>query len=116
MGKQASQIDASSSGTIEYEGDYAYYIYEDGAVDLVKYNGSDENVVIPASFEGKTVVTISNEAFYAAENLKQVTIPEGVKQQMGQHPTSTVLLIRWPVPQPPLPILAAARPHLMVKQ
>lgn len=78
-GQTASQIDASSSGTIEYEGDYAYYIYEDGAVDLVKYNGSDENVVIPASFEGKTVVTISNEAFYAAENLKQVTIPEGVK-------------------------------------
>ncbi|MBQ4282766.1 MAG: leucine-rich repeat protein [Lachnospira sp.] len=51
---------------------------------LTEKGRSDETIVVPSSIDGKKVVSISREAFRDAENLKSVTIEEGV-EQIGEN-------------------------------
>ena len=50
----------------------------DGGYSLQKYLGNQENVVIPAKYEGKPVVSIEQWAFFKIEAMKSVVIPESV--------------------------------------
>ena len=57
---------------------FSYTVSEDTAT-ITKYNGTDHNVVIPASIDGYTVRAIADKAF-AGTNIKSVIISNGVKE------------------------------------
>ena len=57
---------------------FSYTVSEDTAT-ITKYNGTDQNVVIPASIDGYTVRAIADKAF-AGTNIKSVIISNGVKE------------------------------------
>lgn len=62
---------------------YGYeWLYTDAAgVDYIKlneYNGNDENLVIPAEYKGKIVDSLGIN-FFDADQLKSITVSEGIK-------------------------------------
>ena len=57
-------------------GDYDYAM-RDGLATLVKYNGDDQNVVIPSEIDGYPVAEIGPEAFRYQE-MKRVSFPDGI--------------------------------------
>ena len=50
----------------------------DGTVTITKYTGSDTDVVIPSTINGKKVTAIGDNAFYYNEKITSVVIPNGV--------------------------------------
>lgn len=58
--------------------EYNYEVLEDGTAAINKYLGSAEEVTVPSEIEGYKVTVIHRYAFAGHENLKKVTIPEGV--------------------------------------
>lgn len=54
----------------------AFTVTEKGII--TKYNGDDENIVIPSEINGITITAIGNEAFYWASNVKSIVIPSTV--------------------------------------
>lgn len=59
-------------------GDYLYRIYEDGTVEISRYNGDEETLVVPLEIAGGNEIVIGDDAFAYCENLAKVTIPSGV--------------------------------------
>lgn len=59
-------------------GDYSYEIQNEKIV-ITGYNGTSTQLTIPAEIDGKSVVKINDNAFKDNENLKSVTISEGVE-------------------------------------
>ena len=59
-------------------GDFDYEVNEDGTVTITSYNGSDEEVTVPNKIDGKSVRKIGESAFYDSQNLKYVTIANGI--------------------------------------
>ena len=55
-------------------------ILEDGNVEIKKYKGNDENVVIPAEIDGKSVAKIGVDAFSSCESPVSITIPDSVSE------------------------------------
>ncbi len=45
---------------------------------LANYSGKAENVVIPSEYNGKKVSAVGENAFYANESLKSITIPDSI--------------------------------------
>lgn len=76
----AAGVAANSEETdAKTEGDWQYEIYEDGeTISLLKYNGSDTVVDIPATLSGKTVTGIAPFAFQSCTSITSITIPESV--------------------------------------
>ena len=84
----AAMKDATNSGESDTLSDtadsqkpvepFSYTLSEDTAI-ITKYNGSDPNVVIPASIDGYAVRSIADKAF-AGTNIKSVIISNGVKE------------------------------------
>lgn len=63
------------------DGDYTYYyLSEENAATLYRYNGSAQDVVIPSTLGGYPVVQLSMHAFSRIDTLRSVTIPDGVKR------------------------------------
>ena len=54
------------------------YVLPNGTVAITAYHGSDKNVRIPATINGRTVTVIGENAFRKNTKLKEVDIPEGV--------------------------------------
>ena len=88
--------DISKSASIDYAtyGDFVYIIKADKTAEIVEYNGTDDNVVIPAEVNGYTVTGISGwsgkptnshplgvitGAFKNSKTIKTVVIPDTVK-------------------------------------
>ncbi len=59
------------------EGDYTFYNGEEGYY-LISYNGSDTDLTLPDSVDGNNTYEIYEYAFYENNNIKSVTIPNGV--------------------------------------
>ncbi|WP_051588957.1 leucine-rich repeat domain-containing protein [Ruminococcus sp. NK3A76] len=59
-------------------GDYEYTVLDDGTVEISEYKGSDAEVTIPSTIDGKKVTSIGDFAFYVCESLKSITIPNSV--------------------------------------
>ena len=68
---------------LTYE-DFTYTILADESVEISKYNGSDEEVTIPAMIEDRIVTSIGSAAFNHNETLSGVDIPETVLY-IGDH-------------------------------
>lgn len=61
------------------------YVYNntDGGIEIIRYNGNDENLVIPENIDGKKVVSILN-AFNNNADIKTLTLPNGL-QKIGNN-------------------------------
>ena len=75
---EQSGEDVQVAGAALTYGDYNYTVLDDGTVEITKYAGSDKEVVIPSTVNGKKVTSIGEKAFYFCESLTKVTIPNSV--------------------------------------
>lgn len=73
-------VAGSYCGVSAYEvnSDFWYYGYDDGTIKIIRYIGTDENVVVPVEINGKRVTIIDDDAFRGQENLKSILLPEGL--------------------------------------
>lgn len=60
------------------EGDFDYRLVNEETISILGYNGENKDMVIPREIDGRTVVEISENAFYES-NITSAVIPEGVK-------------------------------------
>ena len=67
---------AAVSASAETYGDYEYKVLDDGTVEITKYSGTDEKVVIPSTINGKKVTSIGEWAFSDCESFTTITIPK----------------------------------------
>ncbi len=59
-------------------GDWNYSKLDDGTVEINEYTGSDTEVTIPSTIDGKKVTRIGKYAFDSCTSLASVTIPDSV--------------------------------------
>lgn len=60
------------------ESGFEYTVLDDGTIEIMRYTGDEEDVVIPSTIEGKRVTSIGDSAFYGCSNLTDITIPNSV--------------------------------------
>lgn len=68
------------------EGDYTYEITTDGNVRILAYDGSEADVVVPATLGGRNVTEIGNSArpvFNANAAIRSITFPDTLKEMSG---------------------------------
>lgn len=68
------------------EGDYTYEITADGNVRILAYEGSEADVVVPATLGGRDVTEIGNSArpvFNANAAIRSITFPDTLKEMSG---------------------------------
>lgn len=68
------------------EGDYTYEITTDGNVRILAYDGSEADVVVPATLGGRNVTEIGNSArpvFDANAAIRSITFPDTLKEMSG---------------------------------
>lgn len=68
------------------EGDYTYEITTDGNVRILAYEGSEADVVVPATLGGRDVTEIGNSArpvFDANAAIRSITFPDTLKGMSG---------------------------------
>ena len=68
------------------EGDYTYEITTDGNVRILAYDGSEADVVVPATLGGRDVTEIGNSArpvFVANAAIRSITFPDTLKEMSG---------------------------------
>ena len=57
---------------------FVYAVNEDGTVRITKFKGTETDVVIPSTIDGKRVTSIGDYAFYNCKSLTSITIPDSV--------------------------------------
>ncbi len=70
--------EALLSDEVAAESDLQYRVLDNGSIEITKYTGSMENVIIPAQIDGKSVTSIGDEAFSECNSLSSVEIPSSV--------------------------------------
>lgn len=79
--------DAEVVGTAEEdvltEGDWQYYIRDDGTVMIASYKGDAIDLVIPDIIAGCPVTSIGEYAFHWRHNLESVVLPDGLESVMA---------------------------------
>ena len=68
------------------EGDYTYEITTDGNVRILAYDGSEADVIVPATLGGRDVTEIGNPArpvFTANAAIRSITFPDTLKEMSG---------------------------------
>ena len=60
------------------DGEWSYADTDDGVM-ITAYHGSDTELTIPSSIDGKTVTALRQQVFYGADQLVSVIVPAGVK-------------------------------------
>lgn len=68
------------------EGDYTYEITTDGNARILAYDGSEADVVVPATLGGRDVTEIGNSArpvFAANAAIRSITFPDTLKEMSG---------------------------------
>ncbi|MCQ4021452.1 MULTISPECIES: leucine-rich repeat protein [unclassified Ruminococcus] len=63
---------------VESCGDYQYTVLDDGTAEIIGYEGTDMEVVIPDELDGKIVTRIGDRAFAGSGSLTGVVISENV--------------------------------------
>ena len=70
-------VASATAGDYYADGDYEYRVLNDGTIEIVRYNGSDTNLIIPSKIEDKEVTSIGKKAF-AYCKIASVSIPNSV--------------------------------------
>lgn len=73
-----SDTSAVSSDENFISGDYEYTFLDDGTVEISEYIGSDKEITIPDTIDGKKVTSIGNHVFENCIGLESITIPENI--------------------------------------
>lgn len=60
-------------------GDFEYTMNSNKEVEITKYTGNAENLVLPSQIEGNQVVSIGTFAFEKCTSLQSVKIPDGIQ-------------------------------------
>ena len=60
------------------EADFSLRDLGGGNAEISKYEGSSASVTVPATLDGKRVVSVGAWAFFGDDTLREVTLPEGV--------------------------------------
>jgi rubredoxin len=60
-------------------GDYHYTILSDGTVEIIRYVGTDNKVVIPNTIDCRKVTSISSIYSDSKDKIESIVIPDGVK-------------------------------------
>ena len=76
--ENGKEVYGPSSPAAEVIDGYTYAPSDTGGVKLTGYTGHDQNLVIPAEINGKTVTEIGDGCFSGNAWPQQVTVPEGV--------------------------------------
>lgn len=92
-------VDAEMIKTTAVAGDYEYYSYPKGGVEITKYTGSGEKVTIPDVINGETVLWISGYAFSGCNNIVEIIIPNGVETVYGGAFTNCANLTKISLPK-----------------
>ena len=58
--------------------EWSYELLEDGTLELTRYNGDAEDLVIPKELDGKPVSRIASSAVACREDLKSIMIPASI--------------------------------------
>ena len=66
------------SSDTESWSEYDYQILDDGTIEIIYYYGCDEVIIIPSEIDGRKVTGIQKFAFSINNDLKSITIPDGV--------------------------------------
>ena len=78
----AAEVESNTSAVSSDEnfisGDYEYTFLDDGTVEISKYIGSDKEITIPDTIDGKKVTSIGNYVFEHCIGLESITIPENI--------------------------------------
>ena len=69
---------AYSSSDTESWSEYDYQILDDGTIEIIYYYGCDEVIIIPSEIDGRKVTGIKGFNLSNNENIKSITIPDGV--------------------------------------
>lgn len=60
------------------QGDYVYYINDNDEVTILEYSGTSKIAEVPSEIEGKKVVSIDEQAFYDSDKLEKVLLPDSL--------------------------------------
>lgn len=60
--------------------DYTYTVLKDGTVEITRYSGTESDLIIPASLDGRKVTRIGEFAFEACYDLKTVAFPKSITE------------------------------------
>ncbi len=71
-------VDASTTS-----GNYKYDNLSDGTISIVGYTGTEQNVIVPSTIDGKRVTTLGMLAFSNNNTVKSVILPEGLLRIEG---------------------------------
>ena len=78
----AAEVESNTSAVSSDEnfisGDYEYSLLDDGTIEISKYIGSDKEITIPDTIDGKKVTSIGNYVFEHCIGLESITIPENI--------------------------------------
>ena len=72
-------LSASAAEKLAY-GDYQYKVNDNDEITITNYTGSDTELIIPDTIEGKKVTSIGEKAFYLSKSIVSVTIPDSIKE------------------------------------
>ena len=68
------------AATEQQSGEYVYTVHNDGTVEITEYKGhTTANLKIPSTLDGKKVTAIGETVFMRRDELKTVTVPDGVQ-------------------------------------
>ncbi len=62
---------------------YVYQVNSDKTITITGYEGTNTNLTIPSTIDGKKVTTIAEKAFYENKKLQKVVISEGITTVKG---------------------------------
>ncbi len=79
---------AEEEPDVKTSGDYEYIVLGDETACIKRYNGKNEKVIVPGELDGIRVTGIGYRAFSWKDNLKEVTIPDSIKN-IGINPFSS---------------------------
>lgn len=81
--------DTSEAPSYEVSGDFSYLVMDDGNISIKDYSGSDTDVVIPDTIDGKKVTDLGSTALgtdYEGSPIETVTIPASIDYISADNP------------------------------